>query len=75
MSKFTDKDIGKLVDENIKGKNLNELEDELHNLCGGIAIAKDDKIVLAPNCCVTFQIFTIGKKLKTTIQRNGQNYG
>lgn len=51
MSKFTDKDIDKLIDENIKGKNAEELEDELHNLCGGIAILKDEKIVLTPNCC------------------------
>ena len=51
MSKFTDEDIEKLIDENIKGKKLNELEDELHNLCVGIAITRDEKILLAPNCC------------------------
>jgi len=51
ISKFTDEDIDKLIVENIKGKNIGELEDELHNLLGGIVITRDEKIMLVPNCC------------------------
>jgi len=51
MANFTNEDIDKLIDENIKGKNIDELEDEVHSLLGGIVITKDDKILLAPNCC------------------------
>ena len=51
ITKFSDQDIDKLIEENIRGKNVEELEDELHNLLGGIVIMREDKILIAPNCC------------------------
>ena len=51
LSEFTNSDIDDLIDLNIKGKNLDELEEELYNLCGGIVIQRDDEILVSPSCC------------------------
>ena len=51
LSKLKGKDINELIDKSLVDKNLDELEDELGNLCGGITIHVNDKMLISPSCC------------------------
>lgn len=70
MSILTEEDIDKLIEENIKGKNIEELQDELHNLCGGIVIIRDNKILLTPNCCGDLSNIYSWEEIKSNNSKN-----
>lgn len=51
MSDLTNHDIDNLIEYNIKDKDLDDLEEELYNLCGGILIRRNTEILISPSCC------------------------